>query len=444
MKKFGISVLLITIVMFLPYREILSFCGFYVARADSSLYNSASRVVLSRNEDRTVISMMNDYKGDLKDFAIVVPVPSVLQKEQINVGDPKTIDHLDAFTAPRLVEYFDSNPCDRYREMEMDGVSKSVMVEEKAEGVRANSKSYGVKVEATYTIGEYDIQILSAKYSDGLEGWLKENGYKIPAGASAALKPYIKQKLKFFVAKVNLGEQAKTGLIYLRPIQFAYESERFMLPIRLGMINASGPQELLVYVLTKTGRVETTNYRTVRLPSDIEVPVFVKNEFASFYKSMFDYQSKKENNKVVFTEYFWNMGWCDPCASDPMSNKELKSLGVFWLNDSSRLGGDYPVFVTRLHLKYTNRTFPEDLMFQETGDTENFQGRYIINHPWNGSENECSEAKQYFDQLEKNNDTRAKNLAKITGWDIKTIRSKMNLKQRNESDSNQWWKKIWN
>ena len=37
------------------------------------------------------------------------------QKEQIHVGDKALVDHLDAFTAPRLVEYFDENPCDRRR-----------------------------------------------------------------------------------------------------------------------------------------------------------------------------------------------------------------------------------------------------------------------------------------------------------------------------------------
>ena len=43
-----------------------------------------------------------------------------------------------------------------------------------------------------------------------------------------------------------------------------------MLPIRLGMVNAKGSQELFVYALTRKGRVETTNYRTVKLPSDID------------------------------------------------------------------------------------------------------------------------------------------------------------------------------
>ena len=194
-------------------------------------------------------------------------------------------------------------------------------------------RSLGVTVEATYQVGEYDIVILSAKQSDGLETWLLGNGYRIPAGASRALKPYIRQQMKFFVAKVNLKEQTRTGLTYLRPLQFAFESRKFMLPLRLGMVNARGPQDLIAFVLTRNGRVETTNYRTVKLPANMDLPVYVRGEFTGFYKAMFAHQAEREDYRVVFTEYFWDMSWCDPCAADPLSPDELRSAGVFWLDD---------------------------------------------------------------------------------------------------------------
>jgi hypothetical protein len=123
-----------------------------------------------------------------------------------------------------------------------------------------------VTVEAQYTVGEYDILILSAKESYGLETWVSENGFRIPYGTSTVLQSYLKQNMKLFVARVNLVEQSKLGFTHLRPLQIAFESPKFMLPIRLGTVNAEGAQELFIYVLTRQGRVETTNYRTVRLP----------------------------------------------------------------------------------------------------------------------------------------------------------------------------------
>ncbi|HKQ18370.1 MAG TPA: DUF2330 domain-containing protein, partial [Candidatus Eisenbacteria bacterium] len=238
-----------------------SFCGFYVARGDAKLFNKASKVVLVRDQDRTVLTMASDFKGDPKEFALVVPVPTVLQKGQIHVGDPAAIDHLDAYTAPRLVEYFDPDPCQMRAE---EGFLRSMapMANKKMGAAdAARERSLGVRIEARYTVGEYDILILSAKQSTGLATWLNENGYNVPPRATRVLSAYLRQGMKFFVARVNLKEQARLGFTYLRPIQMAFESPKFVLPLRLGMANADGAQELFVFALTRNGRVETTNYR---------------------------------------------------------------------------------------------------------------------------------------------------------------------------------------
>ncbi len=89
----------------------MGFCGFYCAKADAKLFNQASQVVLVRDGDRTVLTMVNDFQGSPKEFALVVPVPTFLKREQIHVGDKALVDHLDAYSAPRLVEYFDEDPC---------------------------------------------------------------------------------------------------------------------------------------------------------------------------------------------------------------------------------------------------------------------------------------------------------------------------------------------
>src|ERR1700751_2084501 len=88
-----------------------AFCGFYVAKADSKLFNKSSKVVLARDGNTTALTMASDYEGEPKEFAVVIPVPTFIERKQIGVVEMKTIDHLDAFTAPRLVEYHDPDPC---------------------------------------------------------------------------------------------------------------------------------------------------------------------------------------------------------------------------------------------------------------------------------------------------------------------------------------------
>jgi hypothetical protein len=426
----------------------IAFCGFYVAKADAALFNEASKVVMARDKDRTVITMVNDYQGDPADFAMVIPTPQILQREQINIAQNALIAHLDAYTAPRLVEYFDENPCEPRFDV-LRAPSSAQRTAQADSAAREQAKSLGVTIEASYTVGEYDILILSAKQSDGLQTWLDQEGYKTPQTARKILASYIAQGMKFFVAKVNRAEQAKTGFAMLRPLQIAFESEKFMLPIRLGTVNAKAQQELLLFTLTRTGRVETVNYRTAKIPTDLDIPLFVQKEFGEFYKAMFRRQSEKEG-AVVFTEYAWDMNWCDPCAADPLSIAQLRQLGAYWLPRSkanTRRIRPQPVdaYVTRLHLRYDAKTFPEDLRLKETGDRGNFQGRYVTRHAFQG-EAHCAEMNAYRQRLRQRYEKEAKNLASLTGWPIDEIRNKMAASGQDADslpESPPWWKTLW-
>ena len=427
-----------------------AFCGFYAARAGADLFNESSKVVVVRDENRTVITMASDFRGEATDFALVIPVPTFLEEGQIHVANPAIVDHLDAYTAPRLVEYFDSDPCSQ-RDYMLRSMGR---VDERAAlpASRPRKNSFGVTVEAEYTVGEYDIVILSADESRGLVKWLRQSGYRIPKGAAPVLGEYLKQDMHFFVAKVNLEEQAKLGFRSLRPIQVAYESRKFMLPIRLGMVNADGPQDMVVWFLTRKGRVETANYRTVKLPTGSEIPPFVKDDFAKFYKSNFDTQVDREEMRAVFLEYAWDMGWCDPCAADPLSREELRELGVFWQAVESEptprrsirpkpMARD--VFVTRLHVRYDDEHFPDDLHFVQTADRSNFQGRYVVRHPWKG-ESTCQAADRYRRELVNRQEREAQTLAGLTGWKLAEVRGKAGLDVPwIRPRPGPWWRTIW-
>jgi hypothetical protein len=399
--------------------DVSAFCGFYVAKASTDLFNEKSEVILVRDGDRTVITMSNDFKGDVKDFAMVVPVPVVLREDQIKVVEREIFDRLDAYSAPRLVEYHDANPCQpvvAYRnEMSMKSMAVPDMVME--EEMDDDASDYGVTIEAEYTIGEYDILLLSAEESDGLETWLTKNGYQIPVKAADVLEPYILSDTKFFVVKVNLDKQQRKGFDYLRPIQISFESDRFMLPIRLGMANANGPQDLIVYAFTRTGRVEAVNYRTVKIPTANKIPLFVNRYFGEFYQDLFHRSYHKEGRSAVFLEYAWNVSpmqgmKCDPCVSPPPVFGDFATAGVSWV---SGMNYESQVFFTRLHVRYTEDRFPQDLQFQVTPNAEHFQARYIITHPAKGDLN-CSEGDRYVRNLESRRSLEVKELAALAGW----------------------------
>ena len=418
MKK---ALLLATALSVGAAQPVFAFCGFYVAQS-GSLFNDSSKVVLARHGTRTAITMSSDVSGEPKDFALVIPVPTVIKREQVRVIPSATVDHLDSYSVPRLVEYFDPDPC--APQMVYAPTARGALPVP-APAMAVDRRAKGVVVEAEYSVGEYDIQVLSAGDSSGLIEYLNARNYRIPSGAAPVIGSYLKQNLHFFVAKVNLKRQAATKSKFLRPIQAEYESEKFMLPIRLGTVNARGAQDMIVLALTERGRVETTNYQTRRMPTGINVPLYVQDDFSTFYKAAFERQVSDADGSATFVEYAWNMGACDPCSAPPLSNDELRDLGASWVNDGSRRGAPYQsAFITRLHVRYDREHFPEDLALQETGDRESYQARYVVNHPFKGALS-CDAGKRYAASLPDRFVREARNVVELTNWSYDDVKRKM-------------------
>ena len=147
-----------------------AFCGFYVSGSGAKLSNDATQVVLLRQGTRTVLSMQNDYKGPLEDFAMVVPVPVVLRESEVKTLDKGVFERIDSLGSPRLVEYWEQDPCPSPYDGDEDDKAmprKKGMAAPSAGGGMRESKEQSVKIEARFDVAEYKILILSATDSSG-------------------------------------------------------------------------------------------------------------------------------------------------------------------------------------------------------------------------------------------------------------------------------------
>jgi len=425
-----------------------AFCGFYVGGAGAKLFNDATMVVLMREGTRTVLSMQNAYKGPPEKFAMVVPVPVVLQEENVKTLKREIFDHLDQLASPRLVEYWEQDPCAQpIPSGAVFAAPPAPMAV--ARGAARPSEELGVKIEAQFTVGEYQIVILSALDSGGLDTWLHREGYNIPEGGEPYFRPYVASGSKFFVAKVDVSKvQFQEGVAQLSPIRFHYDSEEFKLPVRLGLINSSGTQDLIVHILGRGTRYEVANYPNVTIPTNLDVSESASDAFGTFYTTLFD-RTIERNPKAVVTEYAWEPTSCDPCPGPPMDFGDLSTLGLdvlpSTLEQQQGLSPAMPVpppsppgtakkppapvpmarppvppiggrrfnpfqggqlVLTRLHVRYTKESLGEDLAFKaapaivggremvgEGGKLEhgalpsgfnNFQARYAVRHAWAG------------------------------------------------------------
>ena len=418
------TVLLVAAGALLMPRAASAFCGFYVSGASEDLYNNATRVAMMREGQQTVMSMQNNYQGPPEDFAMVVPVPEVLEEDRVKTIEDGVFDKLDDLTAPRLVEYWQKDPCTRRRER--------IMAMESASPSTGNATSEGgskdvrqkVDVEAQFDVGEYEVVVLSAEESNALDTWLRQNDYNIPDEAAQYFRPYIQRGSYFFVAKVDVDRvQFQDEQAVLSPIRFHYESDAFKLPVRLGLINSNGSQDLITYLLARNQRYRVANYPNATIPTNLPVDENeVKGSFAPFYDALFEKVLDDEPEAVV-TEYSWNAGTCDPCPVQPLQPDHLQTLGADILVGESGgagsgiLGGsnsfpdpsDYRDWtVTRLHTRYSKETLGQDLVFEKAppirggrgqprgkegemphqtarqSGRNNFQARYMIRHFWDG------------------------------------------------------------
>ncbi|CAN5908905.1 DUF2330 domain-containing protein [soil metagenome] len=381
-----------------------AFCGFYVSGSEKPMYADATQVTLMRDGTRTVLAMQNDYKGPLDDFALVIPVPVVLKEKDVKTLPRDVFDRIDQQGAPRLVEYWEQDPCYVATPRRMMP-SKAGMVAYDDADEDESAKKNSVKIEAKFDVAEYKILILSAKDSTGLETWLKDNKYKIPDKAAPLLRPYVEGGSKFFVAKVDAKKVKMTdGHAELSPLRFTYDTEDFSLPIRLGMANSSGTQDLIVNIISADKRFEVANYKNVFVPTNFDVKDGTRKRFPEFYGALFD-KTVAKNPGAVVTEYAWAAtpyGMCDPCPPEPMHAEDLMTLG------GDIIGGKIAqseFTLTRLHARYSAADMKDDLRFREakpvTGGREQwngkgieygatpsatnaFQARYVIRHYWQG------------------------------------------------------------
>jgi hypothetical protein len=401
-----------------------AFCGFYVAGSGDQLVADATQVVLMRKGTRTVLSMQNNYKGPPEAFAMVIPVPVVLKEGDVKILPAEVFANVERMGAPRLVEYWEQDPC--RREPERDGIAYGARPPMAAgSGTVRRAADLGVTVEAQFAVGEYQIVILSARESTGLDTWLRREHYNIPRGAEPLLRPYVETGSKFFVAKVDPKKvKFDAGRAALSPLRFHYDSEQFVLPIRLGTANSGGTQDLIVSILAPGQRYQVANYKNVTIPTNLDVRDAVRDRFGAFYAALLD-RTLERNPGAVVTEYAWQAATCDPCPGPTLNARDFVMLGADVLEPGqqiaappgpqrpttsraprrfpSRMGMDF--VLTRLHARY-GRDLKDDLVFAaappivggrefvrdggkleegaQPSSVNNFQARYAIRHRWTG------------------------------------------------------------
>jgi MYXO-CTERM domain-containing protein len=382
-----------------------AFCGTYVAGSGVEISNQASQVAVVRQGTRTTLTLASDFEGAVGEFALVLPVPVVLEADDVRVLDPAVFERLDAYSAPRLVEYtceqlYPAVPePERSASLGCHGTSLTEIDNGQA-GIGYDSQA---TVESRFIVGEYDVVVLSAHDSADLLQWLSDQGYAVSSAAAEAIQSYLDQGSYFLAAKVD-PDRIPAGRDELSPLRLSYESDGFGLPIRLGTVNAADQaQDVVIYAITEPdqGQVGISNYPQAELDSVCLWDDTAWDDLGAFYAAELDAALDGHDRAHWVVEYGWSVdpkstfGKCDPCPTsgvngvDPLPYSDVVALGFDTGDgalDTGRASSDWrslePFHFTRLHVRYTPEQATQDLALYTSGITENTQQRYVLYAPY--------------------------------------------------------------
>jgi hypothetical protein len=351
-------------------QAVYAFCGTYVSSSDTALISRTSQVVMVRQDYKTTLTLSNDYEGEPQDFAMVIPVPSILTEDDVSVVDDSVITRVEQYSQPRLVEY----SCEDFYIHPYDGPSGGCFRGTMEYSVNAQEGTYSgtsadsVTVESSFAVGEYAFHVVSSTDGGGLYTWLNENGYVLGETAEDILGDYVESGSYFLIARINLREIPE-GQNFLSPIQFSYDSDIFSLPIRLGTVNSPGEQDLIVYTITdmEAGQIGIQNYDELEVMKDCMVEF---DDFNTYYADLIEETMSDENGHWI-REHSWAPYHCDPCTEgDALDDEDIQKLGYE--------GTATEAYFNRIRMRYTPEEATEDVVFYPSGIMENTQMRFII------------------------------------------------------------------
>ncbi len=347
-----------------------------------TLTSHATVVVMLREGTRTVLSFQSDYAGPAEDFALVVPVPTAVQPSDVHTLHPSVFEAVERAAGPRVVALWERDPCPTPPTPVGSASPTSMMGAEVGQPFTARDDLVPVRVQSQFQAGEYDISMVEASDASGLEAWLRAQHLAVTERASAALRPYVEAGMQFFVARVNVARLAalspehaaglQQGRVMLSALRFHVDSERFVLPMRLGLANSAGEQDLTVHILSPEGRYAAANYRNRFAPTNQPLTLGLGVDLSRTYERLFARLSRT-SPRTVFTEY---AGAITPRRADPsclgceragVSPAVLDALGAGELPGHMRWTSEpgqarYAHFVlTRLHYRYAPSGLPQDL-----------------------------------------------------------------------------------
>lgn len=425
--------------LFLYMGQAQALNAIFLTEPTKTITHKPSAMVVSRDENRTVITLAPDFSYDGSQLGLLIPLPKIVTDTQLRFADVGQLDAVMSFTAPRYNVYKDDDVCaGAVRALEK-------RLDEKKSSILSYTQKYAEKPEVRLIKREELIET-------PIQNILKDAGFVVDKAYEDALLAYKNANVDF--ALLIYAEKLDDSLS-MSPVQVAYESDNFILPLGLSTLNGGPAQDLTIVFISRDGLVQPKAAGLKKMPSGVDLPLFVKNDFAQVYADIFAQSVTTDNFQSLFLEFSGDLGWCPNCKdADTLTRADLRGLGAWWVDKaktqkSKAAPESTPdnIYFTRMHIRHTNKTLLNNVEFVNAKDKNRFQTVFNLHQPYI-KDAVCEDGRLYQANLPRIYDVQLNNLVALTGYEAVDIRARMteggqNFDLQSDEDAAQWWERMW-
>jgi hypothetical protein len=419
----------------------------YATDPAKSIAPKNSAMVVSRDENRTVITILPRYNYDGEHFGMLIPVPKIVSDTQVKIGGFNAAQNILSYTAPRINYYKDANLC-----AIKDGAPVATLQEKghkfKAIGIKDNIAPPSVKPSV-------DIIRSEALKDKSLADYLKDKNLYLDKDYLPMIESYKARGIEYVLVTTPKGDGAYRSL---PAVQIAYESDSFAIPIGLSGHSSDVAQDLTLVFISRDGLVNPKTVPLKKMASDKNLPLFAAASFDDDYEAIFKKSLLDDNFQSIFLEYAGDVKWCPSCtAAQKLSVTDLRGLGAWWLdslgvspaNDKNVAGRDGidNVYLTRLHLRHTEKTILNSVDFTHSKDKNRFVTSYNVHQPYLEAP-KCEMARLYKSRLAQQYQAELDNYIALTGGQLKDAKERMEKGGQSfnvpmADGEHHWWEDMW-
>ncbi len=278
-----LSAMLVIVLLLIGVAPILACGGLFCQ--NSPVDQNAERIIFTQNHDGTISAIIQiQYTGFAEDFSWILPLPSVISAEDIEVPETamNAFTELEVATSPVFIP--PPVPDCALVEFEVDSAIPAEAVEES-----------GVEIFASGEVGPYAFDVIGSEDPTALIRWLRDNEYRVTEPMEPLINVYVDEEFVFRAMRL-LPEQ---GAQDIQPVKITYESEKPMIPLRLTAVAANADMAVLTWFYTDN-QVVPENYAHMEI-EDSELTFFTFG--GNNYRTLMGERANEFGGQAFITEY---------------------------------------------------------------------------------------------------------------------------------------------